>query len=358
MLLVALVALLAACGGTDAEPDAPGGTAGTTVPATAAPGTTAPPATPPTTASTTSAVPIPEPPYAVGKATLTFRDATRQTEANGDVPATDGRELPVAIYYPAPGAADGVVRTNTSILRDRVWPLLVFVHGTSMTGERYEELTAAMASAGYVVVSPTFPGTSADAPGGPNPALYAGQPADVSYVITRMLEISARPEGPLAGRLDPSSVGVFGQSTGGDVAMALTHECCRDDRVRAVAALAGTQYLRPGQPNFPIEGYFASPTVPLLLIHGDADAITPYGDSGLAYEQAPSPKFRATMLGADHLQPSGAAGSHPSFDASVALLSAFFEAYAVGPNPPPQAEVDAVVAAGTVPGVSTVDASP
>ncbi|MCB1248581.1 MAG: hypothetical protein KDB36_04210 [Acidimicrobiales bacterium] len=366
VLLAACALVAVACGGTpEASPDTDAGsapmtaatsTAGTAAPTSSAAATSAPATSaPPTTAA--SLVPLPEPPYAVGKATLTFKDPSRETEANGGVPASPGRTMPVAIFYPAPGAADGTVRDNTSILRDRTWPLLVFVHGTSMTGERYEALTSAMASAGYVVVAPTLPGTSATAAGGPNPALYGGQPADVSFVISAMLDLNGRPEGPLAGRLDPEAIGVFGQSTGGDVALALTHDCCRDARVRAVAALAGTQYLRPGVPNFPIDGYFASPSLPMLLIHGDADEITPYGDSSMAFDQAAAPKFRATMLGADHLGPSGAAGPSASFDASVALLEAFFAAYVSGPTPPAAEEVAAILAAGDVPGVSRLDSA-
>lgn len=355
----------AACGGTETEAPATSGTGtaldGTTVgPGTTAPGTStsAPAETTTTAPATTTLIPEPEPPFAVGKATLTFKDTTRETEAYGDQPATPGRVIPVAIYYPAPGAADGTARSNTSILRSRPWPMLVFVHGTSMTGESYESLVVAVAQHGYVVVSPTLPITNADAPGGADPAGYTQQPGDVSFVISTMLELAARPDQVLSGRLDPAAIGVFGQSTGGDVAIAMTHACCRDERVRAVAALAGTQYLRPGQPNYPIDGYFSGPALPMLLIHGDADEITPYGDSGAAYAQAPSPKFRATMLGANHLQPSGAAGPHPSFDASVGLLQAFFDAYVAGDGVAEAADVQSILTQGDVPGVSQLDSAP
>ena len=103
VLLAACALVAVACGGTpEASPDTDAGsapmtaatsTAGTAAPTSSAAATSAPATSaPPTTAA--SLVPLPEPPYAVGKATLTFKDPSRETEANGGVPASPGRTMP------------------------------------------------------------------------------------------------------------------------------------------------------------------------------------------------------------------------------------------------------------------------
>jgi fermentation-respiration switch protein FrsA (DUF1100 family) len=297
-------------------------------------------------------VPPAEPPYAVGKASLNFEDTTRGTEANGSAPATPTRLIPATIYYPAIGAPGGAPRSNATMVRGRPFPMLVFVHGTSMTGDRYEALLYEFAKSGFLVVAPNLPITKADAPGGPNPNGYKQQPGDISFVITSMLTMNGMAGHVLEGRIDPERIGVFGQSTGGDDALALTHACCRDPRVKAVAALAGSQWLRKGVPNFPIDDYFAGPPIPLLLIHGDRDEITPFADSTAAFKQAPSPKYRVTMLGANHLGPSGVEGHNPWFEVSVRVLRDFFAAYVVGYAPAAeQLKID-----GDVPGVARVEA--
>ncbi|MCX7621424.1 MAG: hypothetical protein N2037_11345 [Acidimicrobiales bacterium] len=308
---------------------------------------------PPTTTPATTLVPPAEPPFAVGKASLTFEDTSRGTEPNRSQPAAPTRVIPTTIYYPAVGAPGGEPRTNASIVRGRPFPMLVFAHGTSMTGERYELLLYEFAKSGFLVVAPNLPITNAAAPGGPNPDGYRQQPGDISFVITSMLTMNATAGHVLEGRIDPERIGVFGQSTGGDDALALTHDCCRDGRVKAIAALAGSQWLRRGVPNFPIDGYFAGPPIPLLLIHGDRDQVTPFSDSTAVFKQAPSPKYRLTMLGADHLSPSGANGHNRWFEVSVRVLRDFFAAYVIGyPLAAEQLKAD-----GEVAGVAHIEAS-
>ena len=101
---------------------------------------------------------------------------------------------PVVTYvrYPAVGAASGVDRPGALPARaDGPFPLVVFGHGFAVTPAIYTPLLMAWARAGYVVAAPVFPLENAHAPGGPNEADIVNQPADVSFVISRMLSRNA-----------------------------------------------------------------------------------------------------------------------------------------------------------------------
>ncbi len=56
-------------------------------------------------------------------------------------------------------------------------PLIVFGHGFAVTPAYYWRLLRSWAQAGYVVAAPVFPLENQHAPGGPNEADLANQPA-------------------------------------------------------------------------------------------------------------------------------------------------------------------------------------
>ena len=98
-----------------------------------------------------------------------------------------------------------------------------------------------------MVAAPVFPLGNADAPGGPDEADIVNQPRDMSFVITRLLALSAGRQGPLAGLIDARQVAVSGQSDGGETALAMAYDQpYRDDRVRAAIILSGAQIPSPG----------------------------------------------------------------------------------------------------------------
>lgn len=81
----------------------------------------------------------------------------------------------------------------------------------------------------------------------------------MSYVLTRLLALSARPGDPFSGLLDPREVGAAGQSDGGDTVAALAaNTCCTDRRLKAAAVLSGAEWRasadRPWAPSHRLEG--------------------------------------------------------------------------------------------------------
>ncbi len=75
--------------------------------------------------------------------TETFVDPSRTTPAQGDAPERPSRTLVTTIAAPdVPGP----------------FPLIMFSHGFSGSGETYSTLLRALASAGYVVAAPELPG--------------------------------------------------------------------------------------------------------------------------------------------------------------------------------------------------------
>jgi predicted dienelactone hydrolase len=164
-------------------------------------------------------------PHPVGNLELEWVDPSRPTAANADYPGSPERSFRVALWYPegAPGNH----------------PLAVYCHGfvSSRHGGTY--LAEHLASYGYVVVAADHPLTHARAPGGPNAADVVHQPADVSFLIDRVMELEQE-ERPFQGEIDAGRIGVFGLSLGGiTTTLVAFHPEWRDPRVAAAISIAG-----------------------------------------------------------------------------------------------------------------------
>lgn len=176
------------------------------------------------------------------------------------------------------------------------FPLVVFGHGFALEPADYSRLLDAWARAGYVVAAPVFPFENANAPGGPNENDLTNQPADVSFVISRLLAKSAAPAGPLSNMVQAGRVAAAGHSDGGATAVAVGYESAfRDRRVRAVvtlagAGLAGTAPETAGAPA-------------LLAIQGTADAVHPPQQTYDFFAAAARPRYLLRLLGASHESP-------------------------------------------------------
>ncbi|HZC30192.1 MAG TPA: hypothetical protein VE261_01660, partial [Gaiellaceae bacterium] len=66
-------------------------------------------------------------------------------------------------------------------------PLVVFAHGFALTPGTYASLLTAWARAGFVVAAPAFPVEKANAPGGPDENDLVHEPADIRFVIGKLL---------------------------------------------------------------------------------------------------------------------------------------------------------------------------
>ncbi|MGN6372313.1 MAG: alpha/beta hydrolase family protein [Solirubrobacteraceae bacterium] len=233
--------------------------------------------------------------YATGLRVLRFLDTSRSIVLDG---RRQPRMLLTEVRYPALGPpSETDVRHAPAARVNGPFPLVVFGHGFDVAPARYARMLQSWAHSGYVVAAPTFPGENPAAPGGPNESDLVNEPADMRFVISRMLSLSAG-SGPFAGLIDPSHIAVAGHSDGGDTALAVAYDPrFRDARVRAAIVLSGAE--------IPAEGEFAFPTdgPPLLATQGTADTVNPPSATNAFFEAASSPKYLLSLIDAEHLPP-------------------------------------------------------
>jgi dienelactone hydrolase len=235
--------------------------------------------------------------YAVGLRVLRFVDHTRKIEPPSG--KKEPRVLLTYVRYPAVGAATRVDLHNAPAARsDGPFPLVVFGHGFGVTPALYARLLQAWVHAGFVVAAPLFPLENRNAPGGPDESDLVNQPADMRFVISRLLATSGASAGPLAGLIDPRRIAVTGQSDGGDTALAVAFDPrFRDRRVGAAIILSGAEIPAEGSFMFPTDG------PPLLATQGTADTINAPAATDTFFEAAQRPKYLLSLLGAEHLPP-------------------------------------------------------
>jgi dienelactone hydrolase len=269
------------------------------------------------------------PPYTVGEHTYRFIDSSRTIKYPHH--ARQARPLVTVVRYPV--NARGPM------------PLIVFGHGFAVTPAYYWRLLRSWAQAGYVVAAPVFPLENQHAPGGPNETDLANQPRDMSFVITRLLGLSAARTGPLAGLIAPHEIGVSGQSDGGETALAVAYDrYFLDPRIRAAAILSGAEL--PGAGRF----YFPASSPPLLATQGTADTVNRPHFTYQFFAAAPRPKYLLKLLGAPHLPPY--TDEQPQLSIVGRVTTAFFDRYLKGRG----AGVARMIAAGNVPGRATITA--
>lgn len=264
---------------------------------------------------------------------------------------SEPRPLVNEIFYPALGAAGpGGVPARPNAAPARVsgpFPLVVFGHGFALTPKLYAPLLRAWARAGYVVAAPVFPLENTYAPGGPDESDLVNQPADMRFVISRMLSLSQQSSGPLAGLIDPAEVAVSGQSDGGDTALAVAYDGpYRDPRVDAAVILSGAEIPALGSFAFPQGG------PPLLAAQGTADTVNPPSATEAFFAAAGRPKYLLRLIGAQHLPPYST--EQPQLGIVERVTTAFLDRY-LEHIPDALARMES---AGNVPGTATMLAEP
>jgi predicted dienelactone hydrolase len=236
--------------------------------------------------------------YTAGVTTQTFIDTSRPTMANGSYAGAPTRTLNTEIWYPAEGTPSMPlveVRDAVPAKRGRLFPLIVYSHGFMSNRYGGGYLARHLASHGYVVISPDYPLTFSNAPGKPTVLDLANQPGDLHFLIDRMLELNADASSPFAGSIDAQRIGLTGLSLGGGTTFLATfHPTLRDTRIRAAAPMAGVAC------NFN-EVFYGDRSIPLLLVHGDIDAIVNYQAHAVrAFALANRPKYLVTLVGGSH----------------------------------------------------------
>jgi len=257
--------------------------------------------------------------FAVGLRVLRLVDTSRSIKLPSG--RTEPRTLLTYVRYPAlgePGRTD--LLDAPPVRSDGPFPLVIFGHGFAVTPALYARMLQSWAQAGYVVAAPVFPLENADAPGGPDESDLTNQPADMSFVISRMLALSSEGSGPFAGLVDPTRIAVSGQSDGGDTALALAYDSSfRDPRVSAAMILSGAEIPGTGEFTFPASG------PPLLATQGTADTVNPPSATSAFFDAAPKPKYLLRLLGAEHLPPYS--HQQPQLGIIERVTIAFLDAY-------------------------------
>jgi polyhydroxybutyrate depolymerase len=167
---------------------------------------------------------------------------------------------------------DGVERTYTvrvprSADSARTVPLVIALHGRGGSGQRmlrWSGFDAKADEAGFLLVAPEGTG---DPRGWSTGFAPGGAIDDVGFIGALIDTLAARY------RVDSKRVYVAGHSNGG----VLAHRVASDlsSRVAAAAVVAGAIGARSGAGNVTRIETPRAP-VPILIIHGDADAVVPY----------------------------------------------------------------------------------
>ena len=307
-----VLALVTACAGharpAAATPAAP--TATVRAPSATATGSADPSAGPAASASRPAAVAGVAGRYRVGERQLIFVEPAH----TGPTGAYLGpRTLAVTAWYPLAG----------SLPPGGPLPLIMFAPGFMQCGGPYSPLLRSWASAGYVVAAVNFPRTSCQV-AAPYEADLVNQPRDVTYALSRLLDLSAQPHDLFYGLLDRHEVGAAGQSDGGDTVAALAaNGCCTDHRLTAVAVLSGAEWPpMPGR-------YFAHGAPPMLFVQGSADTINPPWTSVQLYRaDAERARYYLDLFGVDHMTPY--TGTNPVEQRVARVTLAFFDRYLLG----------------------------
>ena len=334
--LAVVAALLSGCAGQGSTgpgsgASGPAGTAtvrpaGASVPRAGPAASPAPAARPPGTIGT----------FWVGSRWITF---TEPAHAGVTGARLGPRTLLTQVFYPLGRGRSGPAAGPL--------PMLVFAPGFMQCGAPYSRLLRGWASAGYVVAVVNFPRSDCKVGTAATESDMVNQPGDMSYVITRLLRLSAARAGFFAGLINPRQIAVTGQSDGGDTVAAIAaNGCCSDRRVRAVAVLSGAEWPpMPGR-------YFAGRPVPMLFTQGSADTVNPPGCSVVMYQADPSPaRFYLDLFGASHTGPYWGRNRYSTI--VLAVTTAFFDRYLLGRR----AAAAAMRRDGTVPGLAALDSS-
>jgi predicted dienelactone hydrolase len=261
--------------------------------------------------------------HGVGVRTLHLVDDTRPLPANQAFPGAPARPLDTEVWYPAAATGSGALRDAPLDRSAAPYPLILYGHALSdhRRGEAY--LTEHLASHGFVVAAVDFPLGKIGAPGGATPADIANQPGDLRAVLDQLLGGA----GGFADALDGERVGASGLSLGAATVLLLTyHRDLRDIRIRAVLPLA---------PPFSCaftRGFYRGVRVPLLLVHGDADAlVTLEENSRRVFARARGARTLVTLRGGSHLGFTGFATALPPDEIDVLGCTVLLST--VGPEP-------------------------
>lgn len=245
----------------------------------------------------------------------TIIDNTRETPDLGAQEPRDEREIRIVIWTGAFETPD-------------TRPIVFLAHGVDGHPEFFEGAARVLADAGHMVVAPAFPSTNRD-----NAAGYAGiadlvnQPGDLAVVLDVLTDAVANPDDALYQQFDPSRVGAVGHSLGSATVLAWTrHDCCRDDRVGAVAQISTPQSLMVTFGDDDVD-----PTgPPVVLLHGEDDGTVPIGESETLAERFDDERAFVRLAGVTHSELIEGTADVPARHVTEAVLMGLFSEVLAG----------------------------
>ncbi|MBI5288298.1 MAG: hypothetical protein HY873_04945 [Chloroflexi bacterium] len=235
-------------------------------------------------------------PYGVGVMTLELVDASRPTGPNRDYAGAPDRKLVTEVWYPAaPSAAEPEAKDAPAETSGGPYPLIIFAHGFSSFRRQSASYAQHLASHGYVVASPDFPGSFIAASGGARLYAVLDQPADVSFVIDELLVREGEAGWPLNGAIDHETIGMTGHSLGGLTTMLTAYGERRDPRIDAILPISPPACFLP-------DDLAEGVSLPAMIVGGSKELIVPPSWIRQAYEIAAPPKYFVSIIGADHIR--------------------------------------------------------
>jgi predicted dienelactone hydrolase len=238
-------------------------------------------------------------PYHAGHQTWMLEDTSRGVAPYKNSKGSDTRKLVTEIWYPSDDVCWTISGKNAPLTASPgPFPLIVYSHG--IMSERMETVYLAryLATQGVVVMEFTAPATSLYNAVNLNYGDIVNLPGDVSFLIDEIIKRNADPSSPFYAKIDEAYIGAAGTSLGAGVSlMAGFKSDLRDPRLSLVVTFAAGVFDISAQNIFDNQEI----AVPLLLMHGDIDAIIPYDENApVLLSAAPGPAYLLTLLGGTH----------------------------------------------------------
>lgn len=212
---------------------------------------------------------------------ITLTDATRRTAANGDYNGDPHRTLNTTIRHP-------------KNLNNKAYPLVIHSHGYSSMRDGGAYIAEHLASLGYIVAAADFPLTNYGAPSGPQVKDVINQPADISFIIDSLINMSQDDKHILFGAIDIQKIGVMGISLGGMTSTMATYDPNRrDSRIKAAVSIAGPSSMYSKR-------FFSSTAIPFMMMATPQDALVHYGDNAAPILKKASNAILLTLKEASH----------------------------------------------------------